>query len=114
MSSPPYFLNLVRYRREDVAKVVIIYDNLRIVRENLCQSEKHPFRKARFMVSKRFLFLAWQGAGGCGLGSRAIHLRSILLRSIFSKIFKGLQKNFHFDEKSFSTKRKFSLDIPKL
>ena len=93
MSSPPYFLNLVRYRREDVAKVVIIYDNLRIVRENLCQSEKHPFRKARFMVSKRFLFLPWQGAGDC-LGSRVIappfHSTSLYI----FKNFQGLAKKF--------------------
>jgi hypothetical protein len=28
---------------------------------NLCRNEKRPFRKAGFAVSKRFLFLAWQG-----------------------------------------------------
>ena len=33
---------------------------------------------------------------------------------LFSKIFKGLKKNFHFGEKKFSTKRKFNLDRPKL
>ena len=54
MSSPPYFLNLVRYRREDVAKVVIIYDNLRIVRENLCRNEKRYLRKGGMAVSNRF------------------------------------------------------------
>ena len=43
----------------DVTKVVIIYDNSRIVRE--IYVEKTPFLKSGFAMSKRFLFLAWQG-----------------------------------------------------
>ena len=67
---------------------------------------------ALFLLSKRFLFLAWHGAAKCGF--RAIDLRPNPNRSLFSKNYKGLKKKFHYDEKIFSTKRKFCLDIPKL
>ena len=76
---------------------------------------------ALFLLSKRFLFLAWQGAAKCGLGFRveclgyrAIDLRPNPNRSLFSKFFKPLKNFFHFGEKIFSTKRKFNLDRPKL
>ena len=64
------------------------------------------------LPSKRFLFLAWHGAAKCGF--RAIDLRPNPNRPLFSKISEGLKKYFHFSEKTFSAKRKFNLDRPKL
>ena len=45
---------------------------------------------------------------------RVIDLRFQSKSTFFARIFEALQKNLHLDENLFSTKRKFSLDIPKL
>ena len=77
--------------------------------------DRHPVSvgcRCSFLPSKRFLFLAWQGATKCVF--RVIDLRPNPNRSLFSKFFKPLKNFFHFGEKIFSTKRKFNLDRPKL
>ena len=77
--------------------------------------DRHPVSvgcRCSFLLSKRFLFLAWHGAAKCVF--RVIDLRPNPNRSLFSKIFKGLKIFFHFAENFFSTKRNFDLDRPKL
>ena len=84
------------------------------------------YRPTAFLLSKRLLFLAWQGRSSeAEVKSLVFSVKSNPLNPLpfysfapsallFSKIFKGLKKIFHFGEKKFSTKRKFNLDIPKL